>query len=132
MSEPAGASNYVGVAIGGDAGVSGATPMQIARASLRKAMTQAGEEPHVLLQLTPEMRQQLLDHLIGRLNAGKVQRHRRIVRYARIDRLISTWQMLSPDDSERERIEDNTGKATALPMNLPILASHLADMTSYF
>jgi hypothetical protein len=46
--------------------------------------------------------------------------------------MISTWQKLTPEDSQREIVEDNTGKNQALPMNLPILAAHLDDTCAFY
>lgn len=120
---------HVGVAFGGAIEGTAMSPMVV---ESEKVARKAKEKNHILLDLNPEDKLKLETYLGGRLAAGLIARNRRIRRYAKIDRLISTWQKLSPEDSERERIEDNTGKQAALPMNLPVLASHLSDMVSYF
>jgi hypothetical protein len=87
---------------------------------------------HILTELSDNQLTTLTEYLAGRLSNGAKARDRRLDRQVKIDKLISTWQKLSPEDSERERIEDNTGKQSALPFNLPVLATHLSDMVSYF
>ena len=74
----------------------------------------------------------LLNYLMQRITYASRDRMIRLRRYASTDRLISTWQKLSPDDSKRILEEDNTGKAQAVSMNLPILSAHLEDMTAFF
>jgi hypothetical protein len=96
------------------------------------ARTKKASVGHVLLELSPEQMQKLHGYVQSRLTAGATARDRRTSRYAKIDRLISTYQKLSAEDSKREAIEDNTGRQQALPMNLPILSASLVDMTSYF
>lgn len=85
-----------------------------------------------LLEMTNSQKKLLSDYLCARLATGVSGRDSRLRRMGDIDRAISTWQKLSPDDSERKRIEDVTGKTMALPINLPILATHLDDLASYF
>lgn len=134
MTEVQGAP-YVGVVTDGSLDSITSSPIQLPGEEIvRKAALEENPEPNVLSDpnMTDQMKLDLLNHLKSRLVAGNVQRNRRIKRYAKIDRTISTWQQLNKDDSERETIEDNTGRQTALPMNLPILASHLNDMSSYF
>ena len=132
---PGNGAQHVGSAIGGYADAAGLTPIILPVADIKQAAVEAREDntpEHVLEGLSLENMTKLRDYLKGRLDNGGQVRDRRLRRYARIDRLISTWQKFSPEDSERERIEDNTGKQTALPFNLPVLASHLNDMTSYY
>jgi hypothetical protein len=74
----------------------------------------------------------LLQYLKARLDQGNIGRSRRLWRYARIDKLISTYQKLNVADSAREDTEDLTGRTQALPMNLPLLASHLEDTVAFF
>lgn len=74
----------------------------------------------------------LLQYLTARLKSGNHGRGVKLSRYASIDKLISTWQKLNPADSKRDAEEDNTGRTQALPMNLPLLATHLEDMVSFF
>lgn len=95
-----------------------------------KALAEA-ENP-ALSQMSDEHRRELTRYLQARLKHGDEMRTDRLARYGRIDRAISTWQKLNKDDSQRERVEDNTGRQFAIPMNIPILAAHLDDMTSYF
>jgi hypothetical protein len=125
-------SNQVGIAFGGAGGPSGLTPLILDAVALKKAGNTSRGEDHILAQLTPEQQASLKDYLVSRLDNGITARNRRAYRYSRIDRSISTWQKLDPTESARELIEDNTGKQMALPINLPILASHLNDMASYF
>jgi len=86
----------------------------------------------ILDSMPDEQHEELLEYLTKRLGEGSAKRPERLIRYSRIDRLISTWQKLNPDDSKREQIEDNTGRNQALPMNLPILASHLEDTVAFY
>lgn len=122
---------FTGVSAGGGEAIS-MTPLTIDPQVMQQQAVLESGGVHLLSQLDEEMHTKLLDYLCGRLSAGDIVRNRKIRRYARIDRTISTWQKLNPEDSEREKIEDATGKQMALPFNLPILASHLDDMVSYF
>jgi len=124
--EGLGSAPYVGASAGFSDSAS-YSPMTIDAARTKKASV-----GHVLLELSPEQMQKLHGYVQSRLTAGATARDRRISRYAKIDRLISTYQKLSAEDSKREAIEDNTGRQQALPMNLPILSASLVDMTSYF
>lgn len=128
MNQSVGGAPYVGVAANGSDSVA-LSPMVVNAELVKQA---AVKKTHILLELSEEQKLKLTSYLQGRLAAGVTARDRRLTRYVKIDRLISTWQKLNPEDSERERIEDNTGRQAAIPMNLPILASSLADMSSYF
>lgn len=86
----------------------------------------------ILDSMSSEQHERLLEYLKKRLQEGAAKRPERLIRYSRIDRLISTWQKLNPDDSKREQEEDNTGRNQALPMNLPILAAHLDDTVAFY
>lgn len=123
----AGGAPYVGASAGGAGDAMAMQPLIVESKYAKQASV-----GHVLLELSDEQRIKLHGYLSSRLAAGVIARDRRLTRMGRIDKLISTWQKLSPEDSERERIEDNTGRQSALPMNLPILASSLNDLASYF
>jgi len=73
----------------------------------------------------------LLRYLLARLqlDTGRNQRRRR---YARIDRSISTWQRLSAEDSKRKQKQEETGKAQAISMNMPLTHTHIDDMSAFF
>jgi hypothetical protein len=92
----------------------------------------AEEMNPVLFSMADEDRLALLQYLRGRLTSGRNLRNMRLNRMMRIDRQISSWQKLDKNDSERQRKEDNTGRQFGIPMNVPVLASHLTDMSSYF
>lgn len=125
-------SSNVGVSFGGSLN-GGYQPLTIQANDIRRVASETGDAvQHVLLELNEAQKAKLYDHLKSRLDVGVNARNKRSFRYSRIDRTISTWQKLGPEDSERERIEDSTGRQAALPMNLPVLASHLNDMASYF
>lgn len=106
-------------------------PIQIDE-RLVKQMEAVGDVRSPLSDMNQEMKDKLLNYLLGRISAGVNARDSRLRRFGDIDRAISTWQKLSPDDTERKRLEDVTGKTMALPVNLPILATHLDDLVSYF
>lgn len=128
MNQIAPSSSHVGVATGGSEGMA-VEPIRLPADKVRAAGV---KKEHILLELDEQQFGSLTQHLTSRLAAGRIARDRRVTRYGKIDKLISTWQQLSPEDSQREAMEDNTGRNQALPMNLPILSSHLNDMTSYF
>ena len=100
---------------------------QLIRAEIKLKKGQGG-----LNALTDGEHRELLEYLTSRLVSGHRTRPTRLTRYARIDRLISTWQRLSPDDSQREATEDNTGRQQAIAINLPILSAHLEDTVAFF
>lgn len=79
-----------------------------------------------------ENHEKLLEYLKSRLEAQRTLRVARLQRYARIDMQVSTWQRLSDQDSQRKNIEETTGKTQAIHMNMPIIHSHMEDMTSFF
>lgn len=122
-----GGAPFVGVAAGGIADAAAMEPICVDERKVR-----ARGKDHILNQLSDTQLAKLYTYVQGRLAAGVIARDRRIQRYAKIDKLISTWQKLSPEDTKREAMEDNTGKNQALPMNLPILAASLSDFVSYF
>lgn len=122
---------YVGVSAGGLSSAMALSPLKIDTLDVKaSAAPDAVVSP--LTTMSTEMKAKLYDYLYGRLQSGERIRNRRIRRYAKTDRLVSTWQKLDPKESEREAIEEATGKQMALPFNLPIMASHLNDMVSYF
>jgi len=80
-------------------------------------------------------RQQAHDDLLAYLKArlsSDSNRSMRTQRYARIDQMISTWQKLSQEDTKRAQKQESTGKAQALPMNMPLAHTHIDDMTAFF
>lgn len=74
----------------------------------------------------------LLKYLIARLESARTIRSSRLMRLARIDKAVSTWQQLSENDSARKVKEETTGSAQAIHMNLPVLHAHVQDMISFF
>lgn len=74
----------------------------------------------------------LLHYLKNRLDTSLPARSRRIRRMARIDKMISTWQILSPEDSARKNREESTGAPQGIAANLPIVDTHVDDLTSFF
>jgi hypothetical protein len=73
----------------------------------------------------------LLSYLLARMDSD-TDRPTRMMRYAKMDRIISTWQRLSKEDSARKQKQDDSGKAQATSMNLPVTHSHVDDMTAFF
>lgn len=75
----------------------------------------------------------LLEYLQARLNRGNTDRStRQLQRLASIDKLVSTWQKLSQEDSERKAQQESDGSAQAIKVNLPLVTSHLEDMVSFY
>lgn len=74
----------------------------------------------------------LLDYLLSRALKGRTLRDTRIQRFARIDKAVATWQKLSEDDQKRDEKEDSTGIPQAITTVIPILHTHLEDMTSFY
>lgn len=107
-------------------------PLTVDLKKLESLQGRAVDENPALSSLSTAELESLTKWLVTRLGTGGDNREARVSRYQAIDRAISTWQKLSPDDSERARAEDNSGKQYALPLNLPILSGHLDDMASYF
>lgn len=73
----------------------------------------------------------LLAYLKARLSSD-TGRSTRAMRYARVDQTISTWQRLSQEDTKRKQNQEATGKAQALPMNMPLTHTHIDDMAAFF
>lgn len=130
MRTSEGRAPYTGADAAGSDAISN-QPLKLKDGLLKEVTSRLEEEP-IMEQLSVDQRKELLSYLEGRLSAGKAARGRRLKRFGAIDRAISTWQKLSPEDSQREMNEDHSGKAQAIPFNLPILATHLDDMVSYF
>jgi len=82
--------------------------------------------------LSEQQHKELLEFLTSRLKFGAQNRLTKLQRYARIDKAISTWQKLSKNDTQRLLDEENFGTSKAININLPILATHLEDMTAFF
>jgi hypothetical protein len=125
-----GNANFTGV---GADGMS-AGSLQVLQAPLKDIVStaKAANPDHILTELKDEQITALESYLGSKIMAGAQARDRRLKRYAKIDRIISTWQKLSPEDSKREESEDATGNMQSLPFNLPVLATHLDDMVSYY
>lgn len=79
-----------------------------------------------------EDHEDLLEYLTSRLDAGAQDRIVRATRFAKVDKIVSTWQMLSQMDSARKEKQENTGQAQAISVNLPLAQSHLDDMVAFF
>ena len=73
----------------------------------------------------------LLSYLLSRLESD-TERPVRLQRLASMDKVISTWQRLTAEDSARKRKQESTGKAQAIAMNLPVTQSHVDDMAAFF
>lgn len=130
MNATAGTAPYVG-ADAGSTDAANSAPLRLKEGTLKSVTNRLPEEP-LLAQLSDEQTIALTRYLTSRLAAGDVRRKKRVTRFGAIDRAISTWQKLNPEDSQREINEDNSGKAQAIPFNLPILSTHLDDFVSYF
>lgn len=89
----------------------------------------AGDE---VTELDDEQHDALVNYLTHRLDKAHPRRVRRLSRYAKMDQRITTWMKLSPEDSARLQIEDDTGRSQALPMNMPILQAHIDDTVAFF
>lgn len=74
----------------------------------------------------------LQEYLQERIKDGRNGRDERLPRMFRIDRLISTWRRHTPEDTKRLRGEEKTGRQTAVAGNLPLMASHLEDITAFY
>lgn len=75
---------------------------------------------------------ELLAYIKGRLDQGKVIRDNRIQRFARIDRAVSTWQILDEEDRKRDEREQTTGTPQAIKSTIPLIHSHLEDLVSFY
>jgi hypothetical protein len=84
------------------------------------------------VDLSAEQHKQVLAYLRSRLSQACQGRANRLGRYASIDQSISTWQKLSPEDSVRQANEESTGRQQALPINMPLISSHVEDTVSFF
>lgn len=82
-------------------------------------------------QVQRDRHDQLLSYLLARLKSDK-NRNTRAKRYGAMDRLISTWQRRSREDSARMSKEESTGKSQAVAMNMPMIHTHVDDMVSFF
>lgn len=130
VTAAAGNANFTGV---GADGMS-AGSLQVLQAPLKDILStsKAANPEHVLLELDDDQITTLESYLGSKILDGAQARDRRIKRYAKIDRIISTWQKLNAEDSKREESEDATGNLQSIPFNLPVLATHLDDMVSYY
>jgi hypothetical protein len=100
--------------------------------TLRRPDFKLAAVPGTLNDMSDEDHGELIGYLVSRLKTTHSNRSTRLNRYSRIDKLISTWQKLNADDTQRELTEDNTGRQAPIAMNLPILAAHLEDFVSFY
>lgn len=82
--------------------------------------------------LDEDTEKRLLEYLLKRLDSDMVNRTNRVKRFARIDQHISTWQILSPEDSKRDQREELTGRSQAIPVNLPLTKGHIDDAVAFY
>lgn len=75
---------------------------------------------------------ELLQYLTSRLNHGNRYRTDKLTRYMSVDRVMSTWQKLTEEDTQRKGKQEATGQAQAISMNLPLIDSHVEDMVAFF
>jgi hypothetical protein len=76
--------------------------------------------------------QSLMEFLKERLALGKTKRDGNLDRYVRIDKSVSGWLKLTPEDRVRARKQDQSGIPQAVMQNLPITMIQLDDMMTYF
>lgn len=132
MGESSGAA-YVGADAANSTGAIESEPICVKKQDIiASAMVQNPDNILLDPEFKKEDQNKLARYLVARLASGVSTRNRRIRRYAKIDKAISTWQRLSAADTKRQLTEERTGKAQAIPFNLPILATHLSDMVSFF
>lgn len=81
--------------------------------------------------LSDDVHKKLVTYLVSRLDQNNMKRTNRHMRYANIDKALSTWQKLNPANSERKENEEQTGVAQALPMNLPLAKSYIEDTAAF-
>lgn len=74
----------------------------------------------------------LLHYVRSRLVFGKQARDNKIPRYVEIDKAVSGWMRLSPEDRKRRLQKEETGDAQLTNLNLPLSFVHLDDMMTYF
>lgn len=73
----------------------------------------------------------LLNYIITRVEYDASNRNARVRRYARIDKMVSTWQKLSVEDAKRQDQMESDGKAQAISINLPLVLTHMEDMVAF-
>lgn len=74
----------------------------------------------------------LLNYLQERLTIGKQARDTELPRLVEIDKNVSGWMQLSPEDKRRALKKKKNGTPQAIAMNLPLAYVHLDDMMTYF
>lgn len=79
-----------------------------------------------------ENHQKLLNYLQQRLLRGMQVRDNQIDRLAEIDKNVSGWMKLSPEDKKRQINKQQTGTPQAVDLNLPLAFVHLDDMMTYY
>lgn len=88
---------------------------------------------HARVGILPEKQHDsLIDYLLSRIESDKSNRDTRSARFARIDKAVSTWQKLTPEDSNRKTKQETTGQGQAVSISLPIIHTHMDDMVSFF
>lgn len=90
------------------------------------------EYPEDSLKITDDAHDKVLNHCIARLDSARTAREQRLRRYAGIDRMVTTWQKLSPEDSVRLHREEMTGNPQAIAANLPIADTHIKDSAAFY
>lgn len=79
-----------------------------------------------------KVHEDLLKYLTSRLDLANSLRANRLRRYARIDRAVSTWQKLDPEDQKRAEKEETDGTPQAIKAVIPILHTHVEDTVAFF
>ncbi len=131
MNSMSGGAPYVGASAGLADGGMNSDPMRVSATDVLAESTKANPD-NILLSMNEEHINKLECYLTARLSQGVSMRNRRIRRFARTDKAVSTWQRLNAADTKRLTREERTGKAEAIPFNMPIMSTHLSDMTAFF
>lgn len=84
-----------------------------------------------VLGLEEPVHDKLLSYLMSRMEDGQQCRQDRIMRFGDTDKIVSTWQQLTPEDSQRKNKQALTGQSQAIHINLPLTTTHLDDMVSF-
>jgi len=91
--------------------------------------TKDGESKELAIQNAHD---DLLTYLLARIDSDSNRRSARIRRLAHTDKIVSTWQKLTAEDSKRRDKQESTGKSQAIAMNLPVTVTHIDDMVAFF
>ena len=84
------------------------------------------------IDIDDKLNDRLLKYCLPRLESDRSNRSTRIIRFAAIDKMKSTWQKLSPDDSIRAAREEATGMQQGIAGTLPIVDTHVEDTVAFF